>query len=131
MAFTNSYDASEFTQGKFIKGSDFQPGQQVRVRVTNITKEEFKEQGQKLVLHFHETDRGMVLNKTQVTSMINLFGPQTAAWVDQSVILQSVPSGYQGKPTILITPAQPTIPSGNGLGIAAQPAPTQPEVVFK
>ena len=47
-----------------------------------------KERG---VLHFRETDRGWVLNRTNIECLIALFGDRTGAWEGKRVTLFATP----------------------------------------
>jgi DNA/RNA endonuclease YhcR with UshA esterase domain len=99
-------DASQFVKSKYIKGSDLNTRRPTRVTIQDVDQQEFPEQGQKLILKFLETDQQLILNKTQTTTLIELFGPQTGTWRGKRVNLMQVSSSYQGRPTILITEAE-------------------------
>jgi len=118
----NNIDASQFVKGKYLKGSDLDKRKPIRVTVQDIDQREFPEQGQKLVLAFLEIDQDMILNKTQAQTMIDMFGPQTALWRGQRLHLMQVASSYQGKPTIVISEGEASVP--------ASLAPDSAEVVF-
>jgi hypothetical protein len=109
-----SFNASEFIKGKYLKGADLDRRKPVRVTVDGVDQREFPEQGKKLILSFLEIDQELVLNKTQVSTMIDLFGVDTGLWRGQRLHLIQVTSSYQGKPTILITEAEPVAPSVRG-----------------
>jgi len=117
-----NFDASQFVKGKYLKGSDLDKRKPIRVTVQDIDQREFPEQGLKLVLAFLEIDQEMILNKTQAQTMIDLFGPQTGVWRGQRLHLMQVASSYQGKPTIVISEGEASVP--------ASLAPDSAEVVF-
>jgi hypothetical protein len=109
---SNNFLASEFVKGKYLKAVDTDRRKPIRLTVEGVDQEDFPEQGKKLVLSFLEIDQKMVLNKTQVGTMIDLFGVNTGLWRGQRLHLIQVTSSYQGKPTILITAGetpQPTV----------------------
>jgi hypothetical protein len=103
---STNFDASQFVKSKYLKGADLSRGKPVRVTVESVDQHEFPEQGTKLVLKFLEIDQEMILNKTQTTTLIDLFGTQTSGWRGQRINLMQVASTYQGKPTVLITAAE-------------------------
>mgnify|MGYP001360431972 FL=1 len=51
----------------------------------------------KLVLAFSEIDRPLVLNKTNVTTMAELFGPESDGWEGKQIKLLPSTTQYQGK----------------------------------
>ena len=108
-------DASQFVKSKYLKGSDLDKRKPTRATIQDVDQEEFPEQGTKLVVRFLELDQGIVLNKTQTRDLIAMFGAQTGTWRGQRVNLMQVPSSYPGKPTILITEAEPA-PAGASTG---------------
>jgi hypothetical protein len=110
-----NYDATTFVKSKYLKGSDLDKRKPIRVTVENVDQREFPEQGEKLVLKFLEVDQEMILNKTQIGTMIELFGAQTGTWRGQRLNLMQVASSYQGKPTILITEAEQATPGSKAL----------------
>jgi hypothetical protein len=104
-------DASQFVKSKYLKGSELDKRKPVRVTIQGVDQREFPEQGQKLVLSFLEIDQEMILNKTQIGTMIDLFGTSTGVWRGQRINLMQVTSSYQGKPTILITEGETVAPN--------------------
>jgi hypothetical protein len=102
-----NFNATDFVKSKFLKGAELDKRKPTRATIQDVDQQEFPEQGTKLVLKFLEIDQELILNKTQVNAMIELFGPQTGTWRGQRLNLLQVASSYQGKPTILITPAEP------------------------
>jgi hypothetical protein len=120
-----NYDASQDTKSKYVKAGELDKRKPIRVTIQDVDRREFPEQGMKLVLSFLEIDQEMILNKTQVSTLIDLFGPQTAIWRGQRINLMQVTSSYQGKPTILITEGETVAP--NVRALAADSA----EVLFE
>ena len=117
-------DATEFTKSKRLHGSDLQLGQPVEVTLAAVGIEQFDDGTRRLTVEFLETEQTLTLNKSQTTSMIQLFGANTAGWAGQRIALTAVPSSYAGKPTILVTRAAPVMPpTVNGQPMAAAPQP--------
>ncbi len=109
-----NYDALQDVRSKYLKGSEAPKHKPIRVTIQEVDRREFPEQGMKLVLSFLEIDQEMILNKTQISALIEMFGPQTGVWRGQRINLMQVASSYQGKPTILITEAESATPSVRG-----------------
>ncbi len=105
-----NFDVSKFVRSKYLKASDLDRRKPLRVTVQGVDEREFPEQGTKVVLSFLEIDQGMILNVTQVRTMIALFGVQAGIWRGQRLNLTQVASNYQGKPTILITENEASAP---------------------
>ena len=77
---------------------------------------------EKPLLKFLEIEEGLVLNKTQIRTMIDNFGSDTAAWIGQRILLKQVTSAYQGKPTIEIAPAEIVAPGSALIGLPEEEA---------
>jgi hypothetical protein len=108
---SNDFLASEYKKGKYLKGVEVDKRKPIQLTIGGVSQEEFPEQGKKLVLSFLEIDQLMILNKTQVGSLIDFFGERTGVWCGQRIRLMQVPSSYQGKPTILITEGETVAPN--------------------
>lgn len=112
---TGTFDPTKYTKSRWIKGADLQPGRPTMVTINAAFEQNFEQQNEtKPALSFDEIDQSLILNKTQVKTMLDLFGNDPRAWVGQRINLLQVPSNYQGKPTILITSAESAPPTGNG-----------------
>lgn len=115
MSQNGSFDPTKYTKSKWMKGSDLQMGRAVLVTIGKAWEHFFEQQGEtKVALKFDEMDQDLACNKTQVMTLIELFGPDPRAWVGQRISLLAVPSNYQGKPTILISEAQVAPPTAAG-----------------
>lgn len=91
---------------KYVKSSDLK-GQEVRVIMQNVEKEKF-DNGDKLVLYFKGKEKGVVLNKTNCTTISDAYGDDTDDWYDQPLIIFSIRTEYQGKPVDGIRCRAPT-----------------------
>ena len=120
-----NFDMSKYTRSKWLKGSDLPTGRATPDTIQRAYEHTFEQAGEtKPVLEFLDLDQHLVLNKSQVTALINLFGPDARLWANQRVNLMPVPSSYQGKPTVLITAGETAAPSFNGQQV-------KPEVTFQ
>lgn len=102
-----SFDASKYTQSKWLHGSDLPLGQAIELTISGAKEHTFDDDTTRPVAEFLETEQALALNKTQVGSLISLFGANTAAWTGQRVTLTAIPTQFQGKPTIAIGRAMP------------------------
>lgn len=121
-------DARQFLGGKFLKKEDAERPQLLTIRhasVENVAQDGQPEE-KKLVLHFNETDKGLVLNSTNAQTCFEIFGTwETDAWLRGTVVLYSDPNvSFGGKRVggLRLRPrkgAAPTVPA------AAVPAPEE------
>jgi hypothetical protein len=68
--------------------------------ITRIELEDFGTTGHKetkAVLYFQEIDQGFTLNKTNATTLANLYGDDTAGWIGNKVPLYVTDVNFQGK----------------------------------
>jgi len=56
----------------------------------------------KPVLYFHETEKGLVLNKTNANTIQGLYGAETDDWNGKRIALFSTEVDFQGKQTLAI-----------------------------
>lgn len=50
----------------------------------------------KLVVYFHGKQKGLVLNKSNLKTLVGIFGEETADWLGKSIELFTVKTEYQG-----------------------------------
>lgn len=86
---------SEEFPSKYLKASDLQ-GREVRVTMSNVEREKIGDDT-KPVLYFKGKDKGIVLNKTNASTITDAYGDDTEDWYDQPIILFSVMVDFQGK----------------------------------
>lgn len=123
-----SFDASKYTQSKWLHGSDLPPGQAVELTISGAKEYTFDDGTTRPIIEFLETEQALALNKTQTGSLIGLFGANADAWKGQRVTLTPVPlPAFQGKPTVVIgRAAPPSMPTFNGQPMAAAQQPAAP-----
>lgn len=71
-------------------------GKTVTLTVSDVTKElvadpESGEEREKGIVHFKETDRGWVLNRTNGSCLAAMFGDMTGGWLGKRVTLYATP----------------------------------------
>ena len=88
-------DYKEIYRSKFMKADDLN-GRSATYTVSGCLAEDVGD-NTKLVLAFSETDRPLVLNKTNVVIMAELFGPESEGWEGKQIKLVPSTTQYQGK----------------------------------
>jgi len=95
---STTMNATEFVKSKYLKASDLATGKAAKLRVADVTEDELgPEREKKLCLHFATLPQALALNRTQTKRMIDLFGPSTDSWINQTVILSVIPTMFQGR----------------------------------
>ena len=80
---------------KYLKADDLQ-GREVRVTMQSVELEKIGDDN-KPVLYFKGKDKGIVLNKTNASTISVGYGDDTDEWFDQPIILFSVMVDFNGK----------------------------------
>ena len=88
-------DYKEIYRSKFMKADDLN-GRSATYTVNGCTAEDVGDDT-KLVLAFSETDKPLVLNTTNATTMAELHGPETDGWEGKKVKLVPATTQFQGK----------------------------------
>jgi arabinogalactan endo-1,4-beta-galactosidase len=86
---------NEIYPSKYLKADDLQ-GREVRVTMQAVELEKIGDDN-KPVLYFKGKDKGVVLNKTNASTISVAYGDDTEDWYDQPIILFSVMVDFQGK----------------------------------
>lgn len=92
------YDISEVYQSNsdFLKAEDIGANFWTAT-ISQVDMKQFDDGSRKLFIMFHELDKGLVLNKTNADTIGDLYGKNTDGWVNQQVMLMTMPVDYQGK----------------------------------
>ena len=101
--------ASHFTAGQYLRAMDL-GGRAAQAQISNVTAEDFDE-GQKLVLHFAGKEQGMVLNKTNTSVVMDLYGDETDDWVGKVVEVFPTKVDFGGKLVDALRLRQPVAPA--------------------
>ena len=114
-------------------------GKTATMTMANVVPEEMQNnRGQKetkYVLYFQETDKGLILNKTNSATIARLYGPETENWQGEQVTLYGEEVKAFGKThnAVRIAPAKPAPAKSNGKKTDSQPVlvdvPEKPEPV--
>ena len=100
---------------KYISSEDL-AGKEPTLVISNCVMEEIgqgNDKSNKPVVYFQGAKKGMVLNKTNASTISDMYGPESDAWVGKPVTLITIWTEYQGKAMqgIRIKPIQPATPS--------------------
>jgi len=87
---------SEEFPSKHLKAADLQ-GKEVRLKIANVEREKLGDDN-KLVVYFHRTERGFVLNKVNSYAIADAYGDDTDDWIGNDIILFPVRTDFKGKP---------------------------------
>jgi len=121
------FNPEQYLQNKWLKGSDLPVGQQTVVTIKGGREHVFEKTGEKKpVLSYVEIAPEMTLNTVQMKSLVTLFGSNPNLWLGQRIALMPAPSGFEGKPTILVMAAPSQFPGASAHGIPPQ-APLPPQ----
>ena len=82
---------------QFLKASDLQ-GKPQTLKMAQVRMEEVGKED-KPILYFVGKEKGMVLNKTNATTIAALYGPESDDWTGQVIELFPAMVDFQGKQT--------------------------------
>ena len=105
---------NEAFPSKYIKAVDLK-GQPMTLTMSNVELESFSNGEQGCVLYFQGAKKGLSLNKTKTTTIMDAYGPDSDQWGGKQVILTPGKATFQGKRFDVV---DVDIPQG-----PAQPAP--------
>ena len=93
-------DMSTAFEGDYLSAKDYVEGERLVLSIAKVTEEDFedretKAQVRKWVLYFAEKKPGLVLNKGNGRTLIQLYGKDSDAWIGKKVALL-VPSSPVG-----------------------------------
>lgn len=102
---------SDAFPSKYIKAEDLGSlGQEIQVTVARVGMEQLDNE-QKMIVHFYEYgDKGLVLNKTNANSLVQMFGDETDKWTGMGFIVFSTMVDFKGvqTPAIRVKPSVQT-----------------------
>jgi hypothetical protein len=100
---------NQIFQSDYLKADDFGgiEGRPVLATINHVTLETMNDQSQKLCLHLKEYDKGILLNKTNATTLASYCGQDTDDWTGKQVVIYVAMVDFQGKSTESIRLRQP------------------------
>lgn len=118
---------NQLTKSKYLKAADIEDDcvfTIAGVQMEEIGQNEKKDN--KPVLYFEEEERGLVLNKTNINSIANLYGEETDEWVGKKIGLFIAPTTFEGRTveSIRVKARMPKAQTATALG---NRQPTQPQ----
>jgi len=114
---------SDAFPSKFLKAADLQ-GRHVDVEISHVEMEDLGDDT-KPVVYFVGKTKGLVLNKTNGSTIADDYGDESDAWVGRIITLFATKVDYQGKRTDAI---RVSIPRDTKVDT---PAPAQPKTTPK
>lgn len=81
---------------KFLNAADLQ-GKKVTVVISHFEIEEMNDGKKKLVAYFKGKQKGFTINKTNATTISDMFGPETNNWIGKAIHLFPARVDFQGK----------------------------------
>jgi hypothetical protein len=112
---------------KYLKSGDIDD-QDLILTIRNVTVEDIgqgESKEHKPVVYFHEIEKGMVLNKTNATTISSMYGPETDNWPGKKISVFATEVDFQGKQTLSLRvrtrspQVQPVTVGGNGNSAAS------------
>ena len=88
-------NVNEIYRSSYMKADDLK-GRTGKYTITACTAEKVGDD-ERLVLAFSENDRPLVLNKTNATTLAEIYGPETGEWEGKAIKLVPSTTSYQGK----------------------------------
>lgn len=106
-------DFDNLFPSRFLKATDLE-GSEKPMTISGVSIEDLVDGTRKPAISFQETDRLLVLNKTNGLALATGFGKNTDQWIGKRVILFSTPVSFQNKLVdalrIKIPPIKPAAP---------------------
>ena len=97
---------NDFTSGNSLKAQDLE-GKEFQLHITHIEAQDFDQENDKgekyvksrPVIHFRETDKTLVCNKTNMLAIAAQYGDDMDAWAGAMVRLYPTTTDYKGTTT--------------------------------
>lgn len=95
-------DVNKYYESKSnsLKASDLPAGREIPVTVSGVEEGEFDDNGgktRKLILKFQGKEKGLVLNKTNATTIAAAYGPDSDHWTGKKIFLFSTKVDFGGQ----------------------------------
>jgi hypothetical protein len=111
MAIEDGKTFDDFYPSRWLKVADL-PDKNAIYTISDVSAEQVGEdQKQKLVLKFKESTKDMILNKTNGSTLTDLYGANPNDWITKRISLFTEPVTYRGKVIMAIRIA-PVLPEG-------------------
>lgn len=117
---------SEAFPSQFLRAADLQ-GRTIRAQIDSVRFEDVGSE-QKLIVYFAGKDKGLVLNKTNASTVAMAFGDETDNWQGNMIELFPQAVAFQGQMVPAIRVRVPAEPAKNGAGRIAPNAANRPAI---
>jgi hypothetical protein len=123
--------ASKYDQSRFFKATDL--AAEKRLKIKSVTEEEVgigKDKEQKLCVWFTTDNHGLVMNRTNIRTLVGAYGDDTAGWVGRIIVVYPTSAEFRGQMKPALRVRIPPPKSNGGQPLQAKPAapPTAPEI---
>ena len=71
--------------------------QEIRDTIGRVSAVEFDRGERKVVVNLANDGRGVILNRTNLETIVTAYGPETDDWVGKPVIVRAEPTTFQGR----------------------------------
>lgn len=71
--------------------------QELRDTISRVSAVEFDRGERKVVVDLHKDGRGVILNRTNLDTIVAAYGPETDDWVGKPVVVRAEPTTFQGR----------------------------------
>ena len=97
--------ATDFIEGKYLNAATATPLAGKDLVVDEVKSESIREKN-KMLMGFENIEKGLIVNKQNITAMVTAFGEETDDWVGRTVHLEITERMYEKKPImgILLVP---------------------------
>lgn len=129
---TTQMKASEMYPSKFLKATDL-GGKSHIVKILTVKIESLgqgEEEEQKPVVYFERRDKGLVCNKTNWNTIIELYGDETESWIGKSIKILPMEVAFKGRMTmaIRVSPQAISVAAGTAPGETATTPANDPDL---
>ena len=107
---------------KYLKSGDIEDADLI-LTITEVVQEtvgQGEDAESKPIVYFAETEKGMVLNKTNANAIAGMYGPETDGWAGKRIALFATEVDFAGKQTLALR-VRLKAPKPNGTAPTAAP----------
>lgn len=87
---------SEAFPSKYVSAAELQ-GQDVTVAMSHVVMEEVDDNEPRPVLYFQGMSKGLVLNRTNATTIADMYGDDTDGWAGRPITVFPTQTEFRGK----------------------------------
>lgn len=103
-----------YGSNEWLKASDLQ-GRDWTLTIADTGMKEFSEGDRKIILNFQGTDKAMVCNFTNASTIANMFGDETEGWVGQTITIYPTRVTFGNKLVDAIRVREPSVQTNQGV----------------